>query len=299
MRAAAPTESTSTAANSNTNAPAAPVPGSLGTMAGIVKAARALGMAGTAYFGEGMTMLDEKINDLLRYANRHELVGSRVTCNPPPADMDQDVLVYVDSENADYFVSKMKQAGFSVELGEGYAEDALNGGQSDRFQSYRQGDVNLIVTIDQLFYQRFAYATEIAKRANLMLKDERVELFQAILYGNMPPSPEYEYAPKKTTIHAPQPFAFSPPPKDFMRPWWVSAEGVGSGCVEALNEAAARSAGTNLLGADVDKCEVLPYPAEPRLNKYDGPQGVCPSFCYSPNTCKGRGCCPQSPSCVD
>lgn len=57
MRAAAPTESTSTAANSNTNAPAAPVPGSLGTMAGIVKAARALGMAGTAITGEGMKML--------------------------------------------------------------------------------------------------------------------------------------------------------------------------------------------------------------------------------------------------
>lgn len=57
VRAAAPTESTSTAASSNTNAPAAPVPGSLGTMAGTVKAARALRMAGTAYFGEGMTML--------------------------------------------------------------------------------------------------------------------------------------------------------------------------------------------------------------------------------------------------
>lgn len=56
VHAAARTESTSTAAISNTNAPAAPVPGSLGTMAGTVKAARALRMAGTAYFGEGMTM---------------------------------------------------------------------------------------------------------------------------------------------------------------------------------------------------------------------------------------------------
>lgn len=256
-------------------------------------------MAGTAYFGEGMTMFDEKIKDLLRYANRYELVGSRITCNPPPVDTDQDVLVYVDGENADYFVLLMKQAGFNVELGEGYAEDALNGGESDRFQSYRQGDVNLIVTIDELFYQRFAYATEIAKRANLMLKDERVELFQAILYGNMPALPEYGEPLARPVPPAPAPFSLPSPPKDYMRPWWVSAEGVGSGCVEALNEAAARFAGSNLLGGEVEKCEVLPYPAEPRLNKYDGPRGVCPSFCYAPHTCKGHGSCPQRISCTE
>lgn len=56
VHAAAPTESTSTVSTKNTNAPVAPVPGSLGTMAGTVKAALALKMAGTAYFGEGMTM---------------------------------------------------------------------------------------------------------------------------------------------------------------------------------------------------------------------------------------------------
>jgi hypothetical protein len=129
-------------------------------------------------------MLDQNIQDLLRYANRHELVGSRVTCNPPPVDTDQDVLVFIDSENADYFVSKMKNAGFNVELGEGYAEDALNSGEEDRFQSYRLGDVNLIVTVDERFYTRFSAATSMAKRANLMQKEERIALFQAVLYGN-------------------------------------------------------------------------------------------------------------------
>lgn len=57
VRAVAPTASTSTDASSNTNAPAAPVPGSLGTMAGTVKAARALKMAGTAITGEGTKMI--------------------------------------------------------------------------------------------------------------------------------------------------------------------------------------------------------------------------------------------------
>lgn len=131
-----------------------------------------------------MQTLDQNIQDLLRYANRHELVGSRITCNPPPVDTDQDVLVFVDSENADYFVSRMKNAGFDVELGEGYAEDALNSGEEDRFQSYRLGDVNLIVTVDERFYTRFSAATAMAKRANLMHKEERIALFQAVLYGN-------------------------------------------------------------------------------------------------------------------
>lgn len=133
-----------------------------------------------------MQSLEQNIQDLLRYANRHELVGSRVTCNPPPVDTDQDVLVYIDEANADDFVWRMKKTGFNVELGEGYAEDALNSGEEDRFQSYRLGDVNLIDTVDERFYTRFAAATAMAKRANLMQKEERIALFQAVLYGNSP-----------------------------------------------------------------------------------------------------------------
>ncbi|MNP41243.1 hypothetical protein D3C76_1349340 [compost metagenome] len=130
--------------------------------------------------------LQPEVQDLLRYATKHELVGSRVTCNPPPVDTDQDVLVYIDGENADDFIWRMKEAGFNVELGEGYAEDALNSGEHDRFQSYRLGDTNLIVTVDERFYTRFSTATAMAKRANLMEKAERIALFQAVLYGNVP-----------------------------------------------------------------------------------------------------------------
>lgn len=38
----------------------------------------------------------------------------------------------------------------------------------------------------------------------------------------------------------------------------------------------------------------LPYPANPRLDvRHD-----CPSFCYTPNHCKGRGSCPHGPCCT-
>jgi len=129
-------------------------------------------------------MLSKEIEELLQYAARHELVGSRVTCDPPPINTDQDVLIYIDQANADDFVWRMKKVGFDVELGEGYAEDALNSGEEDRFQSYRLGDVNFIVTVDERFYVRFSAATAMAKRANLLDKSERIALFQAVLYGN-------------------------------------------------------------------------------------------------------------------
>lgn len=39
----------------------------------------------------------------------------------------------------------------------------------------------------------------------------------------------------------------------------------------------------------------LPYPAEPRLDV----RSDCPSFCYSPRQCKGRGSCPKSYACSE
>lgn len=131
-----------------------------------------------------MQILDQNIQELLKGAVKYELVGSRITCNPPPVGTDQDVLVYVREDHAGMFVHEMESFGFEVEIGEGYAADALNSGEEDRFQSYRLGDVNLIVTVDERFYNRFSAATAMAKRANLMQKEERIALFQAVLYGN-------------------------------------------------------------------------------------------------------------------
>lgn len=125
-----------------------------------------------------------ELKKLLAQAVKWQLVGSRVTCNPAPTDTDQDVLVHVLARKAEDFIEAMVDAGFSVELGEGYAADALNDGQAGRFQSYRHGNVNLIVTIDEKFYKRFVAATSVAKRFNLLQKDDRIALFQAVLYGN-------------------------------------------------------------------------------------------------------------------
>ena len=44
--------------------------------------------------------------------------------------------------------------------------------------------VNLIVTRNDTFFNRFMAASSVAKRLNLLDKADRVAVFQAVLYGN-------------------------------------------------------------------------------------------------------------------
>jgi len=219
---------------------------------------------------------------------KYELVGSRVTCDPAPTDTDQDVLVLTNDQL------------WAEHLGTGLAASGFEKGGSDcgnqadymantpmSFQSFTLDDLNLIVTFDPEFYRRFMAATGVARHLNLLDKQDRVTLFQAVLYGNEPFVP---------TIADDIPIA---KPKECVRAWWVSAKGFGSGCVEAFNENEARLIGADKLGGEVTDCDQLPYPASPRLNAYEHAFGVIPSFCFDPHRCKGSSCCPKNYSCTE
>lgn len=108
------------------------------------------------------------------------LVGSRVTCNPPPADTDLDVLVHV----TDMFEAQtyLTLAGFDHDGSE--ISDRHDFVFDSAFRSYSKGEVNVILTDDKEFHSRFLAASSVAKRLNLLQKDDRVALFQAVLYGN-------------------------------------------------------------------------------------------------------------------
>lgn len=115
------------------------------------------------------------------------LVGSRVTCNPPPTDTDQDVLCLIDDSNLDKLLQALEQDGFQFDGSEHYANSLEEG---EGFRSYRNGEINLVMTTEFDFYHRFMAATSIAKHLNLLKKDDRIALFQAVLYGNEYVSPE-------------------------------------------------------------------------------------------------------------
>lgn len=111
-----------------------------------------------------------------------EYVGSRETCNPPPTDTDQDVLVLIRPEQYKDYVVHLFDLGFELDGSHISNERAI--AYDSGFQSFKKQDLNLIVTGSQVFYMRFVAASSVAKRLNLMQKDDRIALFQAVLYAN-------------------------------------------------------------------------------------------------------------------
>lgn len=101
-------------------------------------------------------------------------VGSGATCDPPPTDTDYDYLVLGDVRVIETLVAN------------GFTQD----GQPERyddmpdFGSWRKDNVNIICTFDSSFHSKFLLATKLAKKYNLLKKEDRIELFQAVLHGN-------------------------------------------------------------------------------------------------------------------
>lgn len=88
-----------------------------------------------------------------------------------------------------------------------------------------------------------------------------------------------------------------------MPAYWIKFKNGKNGCVEALDETAAKVSGRMVTGSDVVSIDRLPYPAEPRLikvkHKHNDQEYHIPSFCYTPEQCKGKSCCPKSYSCTE
>jgi hypothetical protein len=87
-------------------------------------------------------------------------------------------------------------------------------------------------------------------------------------------------------------------------PFWIKFSTGSPACVEAKDETEAKTLAAELGKREVVSATILPYPAEPRLNKHehtftDGSKDVCLSFCYTPEQCKGRTACPKNYSCTE
>lgn len=118
----------------------------------------------------------------------HMPVGSRVTCNPAPTDTDEDWLCKVT--NLDTFIDQAIAAGFTLDgsLNQGViAGEADTASKSGLFASVsrKSDNLNLIATSNGVFFDRFVLATHVCKHLNVLPKDHRIAVFQAILYGHM------------------------------------------------------------------------------------------------------------------
>lgn len=106
-------------------------------------------------------------------------VGSRVTCNPPPTDTDQDILCLVEEDILEEFETYLMEENWEFE-GEDYA-----GTKKGDFMSWR-GDFdgteyNLIITTEEKWFDSFMDATFSCKEKNLMTKAERIAEFDKFM----------------------------------------------------------------------------------------------------------------------
>lgn len=113
---------------------------------------------------------------------RLERVGSRVTCDPPPLDTDEDWLVLVN--HVGHACEFLESQGYQTTTDHNY--EAL--GVKSPFVSYKEGDQNILVTGSSDFFSHFMVASSVAKKLNLLSKTDRVMIFQAILYRIAPES---------------------------------------------------------------------------------------------------------------
>jgi hypothetical protein len=114
----------------------------------------------------------------MNWTNKMKLVvpvGSRVTCDPAPTDTDEDWLVY--TEDLATLLGDCVEYGFTNE------GNYIDKESYSNFFSLRNGRHNLIVTNRKEFYDRFVLATHVCKTLNVLDKQDRIVVFQAILYG--------------------------------------------------------------------------------------------------------------------
>lgn len=80
--------------------------------------------------------------------------------------------------------------------------------------------------------------------------------------------------------------------------FWVTFEDGSHGTLVADNSESAKFKASDFVNTaqnPVVSCDRIPYPASPILDD----SIECPPFCYTPEFCKGRSCCPKKPSCAE
>lgn len=113
--------------------------------------------------------------------------GSSVICNPPVIDTDIDYIIYTNEDiKLDTF---LKCEGFIESCKDREEYDLTDEG----FYCYRKENINLITTTSFPFYLKWVTATKLAKKLNLLNKEDRITLFQFVLYGNIETLPEANF----------------------------------------------------------------------------------------------------------
>lgn len=123
----------------------------------------------------------------LEYCLRCIHTGSRVICNPPVLDTDDDYLLLVDISLAGKLTTDLLKDGYKiggsmakVQLLKEYPTIEDVDRDDGVFQSFKKDNTNVIVTASEEYFENFVKATFLCKRLNLFKKQDRIEVFQSI-----------------------------------------------------------------------------------------------------------------------
>ena len=99
--------------------------------------------------------------------------GSKYICNPPVMNTDEDYFIwgFKYEEIINYLVS----VGYEPCCEQHYTDT--------KFTALRKGSLNLIIVHDKSEYEKCVMATNLAKRFNLVNKQDRVDLFELVRNG--------------------------------------------------------------------------------------------------------------------
>lgn len=101
--------------------------------------------------------------------------GSRHICNPPVMDTDIDYIVLVNKNSYD-LDRYLQDLGFKTNF-EDYP--------MTEFRSWKMEELNYIITDDVGFYNNMVTATRLAKKLNLLDKQQRIACFDYVMYGTV------------------------------------------------------------------------------------------------------------------
>lgn len=96
-------------------------------------------------------------------------MGSRYVCDPPVMDTDKDTLI---------LVAEMVPAVTAL-LNEGWT--MCNNGEyiEGFFMALRKGEDNYVLTANELFFERYLVAAQVAKALNVQCKNTRIAIHKA------------------------------------------------------------------------------------------------------------------------
>ncbi len=119
--------------------------------------------------------------------------GSRVICDPAPTDTDDDYIILVKPELMEDFETRLYVDGWLLggsaikDLRPNLYEDGADTiNRSGLFISFKRGDVNFICTVSRDYFTNFTLATALSKRLNLLKKEDRVTVFEALCFEVWP-----------------------------------------------------------------------------------------------------------------